>query len=242
MRTDHLYAKYYYSCPEFVDGTKTFHRLIQSQVKSGSLILEVGSGPTNPTSKYLATLGTLIGVDISREVKTNIALKEAHVFDGTRLPFSDGQFDACVSDWVIEHVHDPFTHFREVARTLKVGGVYCFRTPNQWHYFTLGSKLLPYSAHLRIANKLRNLPAGAHDPYSTAYRANTRPRIRRLCAGTGLAPVTLVAIEKEPSYGRCHPALFYPMFAYERLVNSCNALQVFRASILAALRKPGRAG
>lgn len=242
MRTDHLFQKHYYSHPEFVDGTTEFHRLLAAQIKRGSTILEIGAGLTNDTSNYVATLGRVVGADITNEIHANTALHEAHVFDGMHLPFPGQKFDACVSNWVIEHVDDPVTHFCEVARVLRPGGAYCFRTPNRWHYFTMGSRLLPYSAHLRIANKLRELPPESHDPYPTRYRANTFAHIRRHCQPSGLVPTALVAVEKEPSYGRFHPALFYPMFLYERFVNSLNVLSIFRASLLGVLRKPSVVG
>jgi SAM-dependent methyltransferase len=45
---------------------------------------------------------------------------------GERLPFRDGVFDAAFSFAVLEHVKDPFACAREIARTLKPGGVlYC---------------------------------------------------------------------------------------------------------------------
>jgi len=238
MKTDSLFHKYYYSNPEFVDGTTAFHGLLAAHIESGSSVLEIGAGPKNETTNYLATLGPVAGADISREVHNNDALSEAHTFDGLHLPFPDDAFDVCVSNWVIEHVADPSTHFREIQRVLKPGGVYCFRTPNRWHYFVMGSSLLPYSVHLRVANLLRGMPREAHDPYPTYYRANTFARIQRLGSAAGLAPVALRAVEAEPSYGRFHPILFYPMMWYERLVNSCDGLRVLRASILGALQKP----
>jgi hypothetical protein len=137
----------------------------------------------------------------------------------------------------MEHVQDPDAHFREVARVLKTGGTYCFRTPNQWHYFAIGSRLMPFTIHVRIANKLRGLSQKAHDPYPTYYRVNTLGRIRQLCHKVGLDLVAVFAIETEPSYGRWHSVLFYPMFLYERLVNSHSALKGLRASILGILRK-----
>jgi len=238
MKTDSLFNKYYYSHSEFVGGTTAFHNLLRAHIESGSSVLEIGAGPTNETTNYLATLGPVAGADISREVHNNDALREARTFDGLHLPFPDGAFGACVSNWVIEHLADPSTHFREIGRVLKPGGIYCFRTPNRWHYFVLGSSLLPYSVHLHLANLLRGMPQDAHDPYPTYYRANTFARIRRLGSAAGLVPVALRAIEAEPSYGRLHLTLFYPMMWYERCVNSCDALQVFRASILGALQKP----
>jgi len=238
MRTDHLFDRYYYSLPDFVDGTTRFHQLLAAQIKPGSVILEIGPGPTNETTNYLSSVGRVIGADISSEVEVNSALSEAHTFDGLHLPFPNNSFTACVSNWVIEHVGDPSAHFREVARILKEGGIYCFRTPNRWHYFVIGSRLLPFSVHMRIANKLRGLLEDQHDPYPTYYRANTSGRIRRLGGQSGLDLQSLFAIETEPSYGRFHPMLFYPMFFYERFVNSSVAFQNFRASLLGVLQKP----
>lgn len=238
MGTDHLFDKYYFSRPEFVDGTSQFHQLLAAQIKPGSAILEIGAGPTNLTTSYLSTLGPVIGADISSEIHANVALTEVHTFDGVHLPFPSKSFDVCVSNWVIEHIGDPSAHFHEVARILKDGGTYCFRTPNRWHYFTTGSRFLPSSAHLRIANKMRGLAEAEHDPYPTYYRANTSARIRGLSCESGLEPLALFAIETEPSYGRFHSVFFYPMFFYERLVNSCGAFQNLRASLLGVLRKP----
>ena len=240
METDHLFQKYYFSRPEFVNGTTEFHELLAANIKPGSCILEIGAGPKNETTSYLATLGSVAGADVSPELYDNIALTEAHTFDGLHLPFLNNTFDACVSNWVIEHVSDPSAHFCEIGRVLKPGGVYCFRTPNRWHYFVLGSLLLPFSIHLRLAPLLRGLPRDGHGPYPTYYRANTFARIQRLCSRAGLSPVALRAIEKEPSYGRYHPLLFYPMMIYERLVNSLNTFRVFRASLLGAMRKQSK--
>ena len=54
----------------------------------------------------------------------------------------------------------------------------------------------------------------------------------------GLAVAELTLIEKEPSYGMSNKALFLLFMAYERVVNSTEALAGMRANILAVLRKP----
>jgi len=236
MNTDSLYQKYYYSKAEFVDGTTQFHRLCAMYVRPGAKILEIGSGPSNATSKFLAALGTVVGADISEEVRHNPYLMEARVYDGHRLPFATGSFDACVADYVIEHIATPEQHFSEVSRVLRPGGVYCFRTPNLWHYVTAASKITPYWLHLRLANRLRCLTTAAHDPHPTVYEANTRGRIRQLVKAAGLSVTALHTIEKEPSYGRASKIIFYPMMSYERIVNSSSALRGIRANILGVVQ------
>jgi SAM-dependent methyltransferase len=236
--TQLLFEKYYYSRPWYTGGTAPFHDLCNRNIRSGGEILEIGAGPSNPTTDTLARIGPVTGVDITDEVLGNRGCVRAEVFDGLKFPFPDNSFDACVSNWVLEHVADTESHFKEVARVLRPGGVYCFRTPNLFHYVTIGSRLLPHSFHLRLANRLRKLGDDAHDPYPTFYRANTGGRMAKLIRGAGLIPTKIQFLEPEPSYGAAHAALFYPMMMYERLVNSTNLLSNFRIIIFGTCVKP----
>src|SRR5258708_30389317 len=45
------------------------------------------------------------------------------------LPFASGSFDLVVSVWVLEHLKEPLTVFREVGRALVPGGHFVFLTP-----------------------------------------------------------------------------------------------------------------
>jgi SAM-dependent methyltransferase len=229
--TQHLYQKYYFSRPGYTGGTTPFHDICTSRVRTGSDILEIGAGPSNPTTQVLSGIGSVTGVDIDPDVRNNAFCSKAEVFDGSHLPFANASFDACVSNWVLEHVADPEIHFREVARVLRPNGVYCFRTPNLYHYVSLGSRLSPHSIHLATANRLRGQGSDAHDPYQTFYRANTTRRLARLIQGAGLQTTLLELMEPEPSYGRLHAAFFYPMMMYERVVNSTSLLSNLRIII-----------
>jgi hypothetical protein len=86
MRTDHLFDKYYFLRSGYVGGTTEFHAALAAHVKSGSSVLEIGAGPNNETTDYLATLGPVARADISREDYDNAALTEAHSNDGLHLP------------------------------------------------------------------------------------------------------------------------------------------------------------
>jgi SAM-dependent methyltransferase len=237
MITDSLFEKYYYLNPRFVDGTTRFHDLVARRTKAGAAILEIGAGPTNPTTKFLASLGPVTGLDVSDEVKQNRDLRRAEVYDGGAFPFTARSFDLCVSNFVLEHVADPATHFSEVARVLRPGGTYCFRTPNLWHYIPFVSKLLPHSLHLKLANHLRRLDGDAHDPWPTVYRANTMPALKRFCSAAGLVQIECGLVEPEPSYGRSSPLLFFPMMCYERLVNAAAVFAPLRINFLAVVQK-----
>jgi SAM-dependent methyltransferase len=234
MNTSALFERFYFSRPEYVSGTVRFHGLISDSVPPHSNILEVGSGPSNPTSQFLSTLGPVTGIDI--ELVGNESLAAFNLFNGIRFPVDDCSFDVCVSNYVLEHVPDTEMHFREVFRVLKSGGLYFFRTPNVWHYVAICSRLLPHSVHLAIANKLRGLK-DAHEPYPTLYHANSLAAIKRLARESNLVPLRLEMVEAEPSYGAAHPVLFYPMMAYERIVNRFERAAGFRANILGVIAK-----
>jgi SAM-dependent methyltransferase len=235
--TDSLFDRYYFRDPQFINGTARFFDLVTSHAPERPSILEIGAGPTNPASSFLASLGDLTGLDVSAEVKENCDLQSAHVYDGGIFPFASHSFDLCVSNFVLEHVADPATHFREVARVLKPGGKYCFRTPNLWHYIPLAARLTPHSLHLKLANRLRGLDESAHDPWPTVYRANSLPTLKRLRSAAGLAAVECNLVESEPSYGRSSAFLFFPMMMYERLVNSMDLLWKFRINFQAVFQK-----
>lgn len=226
--TNHLFEKYYFSRPGYTGGTKPFHDICRSRIRSGSEILEIGAGPSNQTTEVLSSIGAVTGLDVDDAVLGNEFCTKAKVFDGLQIPFPGSSFDACVSNWVLEHVDNPEAHFREVARVLRPGGVYCFRTPNLYHYVSLGSRLTAHSVHLAVANRLRGMAPEAHDPYPTYYRANTAKRLRVLSQHAGLSVDSVEMIEPEPSYGRIHAVLFYPMMIYERIVNSSRLFECFR--------------
>ena len=228
----------YYPKSHFEGGTVPFFRLCRENISPQSRILEIGAGPSNECSRTLSGIGQVTGIDIDPDVRNNVFLSEAVVFEGRKMPFEDASFDACVSNFVLEHVEHPIEHFREVARVLRPGGVYCLRTPNLYHYVSMGARLLPHSMHLLLANRLRGLGEEAHDPYPTWFRSNTRSKLTTLCRMAGLDEPRITMLEPEPSYGRAHPILFYGFMAYERLVNSSKIFEGMRITVLLATHKP----
>jgi SAM-dependent methyltransferase len=230
------YEKILFSREEgWIDGTEEFHRLCRTTC-FGS-ILEIGPGPSNTTSRFLATLGELHGLDPDPVATTNDALLSASLLEGNRFPFSDEAFDCCVSNYVCEHVADPLMHLAEVKRVLKPGGAYVFRTVNRFHYVGLIASVTPHGFHKAIANRLRALPAGAHQPYPTLYRMNTGGAITNAASVIGLRPDEIRYVEKEPSYGRFSRVAFVLLTGYERLVNSHRLFQRIRANLFVVLRK-----
>lgn len=235
-------ARFYETRPGWVDGTTEFHRLcaevVAGTARGAGTILEIGAGRSNATSRFLATLGAVHGVDPDPAVRGNDALAGAHVIEGDAYPFPDGSFDACCSNYVLEHVRHPREHLREVARVLRPGGAYVVRTANRYHYVTLVSRLTPFAFHRLVVKRLTGAAAGAPDPFPTVYALNAPGRIRAVAAAAGLRVESLGLVEKEPSYGMASRAMFLAFMAYERAVNASPRLALLRSNIFAVLRKP----
>ena len=236
-QTEYL-DRFYRAKRGWKDGTAEFHEMCASAIPCGTEILEIGAGPSNCTSRFLATLGRVHGIDPDPDVRTNESLASATVLTGEGYPFPDATFDACVSDYCVEHIRDPVAHLANVVRVLKPGGVYVLRTPNRWHYVTLFSIMTPHWVHDLLANRLRGIGEGGHDPYPTVYAMNTKHELTRLAAVAGLVIEDLRMIEKEPSYGMASRVLFLSLMVYERAVNATNKAAFLRSNILAVLRKP----
>lgn len=235
-QTEYL-DRFYNPARGWKNGTLEFHELCAA-IPKGAEILEIGAGPSNRTSRFLATIGRVHGLDPDEAVKTNDALASASILSGDRYPFADATFDAAVSNYCIEHIADPATHLAEVSRVLKPGGVYVLRTPNRWHYVSLFSSLTPHWVHDLLANRLRNIGEDGHEPYPTVYAMNTRTDLARFARRAGLEIEDLRLVEKEPSYGMSSRVLFLAFMAYERAVNASDKVGFLRSNIFALLRKP----
>src|SRR5262249_1717027 len=235
--------RFYRQGKNWADGTTQFHELIRKHLPGDKHVLELGPGPKNRTSDFLrGNYASVDGLDVDEEARHNPALRHVHIYkQGDPWPIADNSYDAVVANFVLEHLPAPAGTASEAYRVLRPGGLFFFRTPNLWHYVSMASWLSPHWFHTLVANRLRNLPPGSHDPYPTCYRMNRCRTIRRVMREAGFEEVEFLAIEKEPSYGLSSRILFILFMGYERVVNSSKILSPFRANILGAFVKPGPA-
>jgi SAM-dependent methyltransferase len=230
-----LLNRYYRSQAGWTDGTNEFHNLCRRFICQNARVLEVGPGLPNRTSAYLAKISRwVVGLDVDEAVRENRTLSLACVYDGSKFPFNDACFDVAVSDYVMEHLQKPLLLCEEINRVLVPGGIFIFRTPNIFHYVSVFSRFLPQL----LSNWSRNLPGNTPAPHRTFHRFNSLSKCQRLLSQAGFQIKSVSLIEKEPSYGMKSRFLFFPMFVYERVVNSSEIFCHLRANILCAAKKP----
>ncbi|WP_037604469.1 class I SAM-dependent methyltransferase [Streptacidiphilus rugosus] len=97
-----------------------------AEVRAGTRVLDVGTGPGTVAAAALALGAEVVAVDAEPGM---VALAAANA-PGAQvrhavlpaLPFPDDAFDAAVANFVVNHVEDPRAALRELRRVVRPGG------------------------------------------------------------------------------------------------------------------------
>jgi SAM-dependent methyltransferase len=213
-----------------------FRERILTTLRPESIVLDVGAGAgLVKQMNFRGLVNRVCGVDLDPRVTANPMLDEGRVADVNVIPYGDSIFDTVFADNVLEHLEDPLKVFQEVARVLKSGGVFLFKTPNKWHDMPTIARLTPHRFH-QYVNRLRGREEA--DTFPTLYRANTVRTVNLLAAASGMCVERLDRIEGRPEYLRMNALTYLFGAGYERLVNASGALASLRILLVGALRKP----
>ncbi|MEZ4454212.1 MAG: class I SAM-dependent methyltransferase [Nannocystaceae bacterium] len=210
---------------------------VLARLRADAVVLDLGAGAGIVRQMDLrGHAARICGVDLDPRVVDNPFLDEAKVADGASIPYDDATFDVVVADNVLEHLDDPTGVLREVARVLRPGGSFLFKTPNRRHYMPLIARMTPLWFH-RAVNRLRGREVV--DTFPTRYRVNTPADVRRHASASGLEVASIELLEGRPEYTRISAPTYLVGIAYERLVNASDALAGLRVVLLGELRRPG---
>jgi SAM-dependent methyltransferase len=169
-------------------------------------ILDLGAGAgILEQMNFRGLVNQISGVDLDPRVQNNPYLDEGVVSDVAETPYQDNSFDLVFCDNVFEHLENPILVFKEVARILKPGGIFIFKTPNKFHYMPIIAKLTPHIFH-QIFNKLRGRES--IDTFPTRYRANSKRDIVNLTKVSGFEVIRIERIEGRPEYLRINVLIY----------------------------------
>lgn len=213
-----------------------FRQKILTLLRPDSVVLDLGAGAGIVAAmNFRGIVRKICGVDIDPRVVDNPMLDEGRIADAGVIPYENGYFDLVFSDNVLEHLESPLEVFAEVARVLKDGGYFLFKTPNKFHYMPTIARLTPHRFH-QFVNRLRG--RAEVDTFPTLYRANTKEAVSRLAEQSGFVVERIDRIEGRPEYMRMSALTYLFGAAYERLVNATELLAGVRILLIGSLRKP----
>lgn len=211
-----------------------FRERIIGYLGADASILDPGAGTgIVEQMNFRGLVASVCGIDLDPRVIANPMLDEGRIANADEIPYESDRFDIVFSDNVLEHLDQPLKVIREVARVLKPGGVFLFKTPNKWHYMPTIAHLTPHGFH-QYVNRIRG-PAEA-DTFPTRYLANSRGDVARLAVDAGLR------VEGRPEYLRMMWPTYIAGLIYERLVNSAELFAPLRILLIGVLRKPVKVG
>ena len=126
----------------------------KSQIPRQARVVEVGCGDGYGADILSRHIDRMVGLDVDERVVEHATKRYAsencsfRAYDGVRIPYPDGSFDAALSFQVIEHVEDDSHYVAEIRRVLASSGVLYLTTPNRLLRVAAGKK--PWNQyHLR---------------------------------------------------------------------------------------------
>jgi ubiquinone/menaquinone biosynthesis C-methylase UbiE len=205
--------------PEIEYHQNRYARGLAGLVQPGCRWLDIGAGTTlhegwlGVKAAELADKAQfLVGCDVvETHLARNTLLHSATVSDAAQLPFRDCSFNLVTANMVVEHLANPESVFRQVARVLVPGGRFVFVTPNL-NNPVVRTASVAFSAPVR--KRVAHFLDGRADEhiFHTFYRANTASAIQRLASTVKLGVETLDTFNSFPYIRQ-----FWPLTALEAL-------------------------
>lgn len=224
-------------------GRRRWHEAAREQMlaaiegRENPVLLEAGCGTecwlTRSLKEACPSLNT-IGIDIDPACLTNKDIDEPHVASITQMPVPDASVDLVVSGYVLEHLDDPASAFREMHRVLKPGGKLVAWTPNRLSPFTVVSLLTPHWVHEGI----RGLIYGKAEAENarTFYRANTIGKLKEFAQTAGFTLDSCATYSSGYAYFRMSKPTYLAAAIANRLIMLL-PLGFMKHTILAVMTK-----
>ena len=118
---------------------------------------ELSEGMVRSAQTFRKKCKLVIRVDVDPIGKGNQEIDEFRLIEGPRLPVEDSSIDLCVGDRTVRHLSDIPGFFSGCPRVIRTGGYLCFRTPNRFHFSSLGASMIPTRYHHSNSSNARSV-------------------------------------------------------------------------------------
>jgi ubiquinone/menaquinone biosynthesis C-methylase UbiE len=226
--------KQYYGNSDYKHHNARYREDVFSRLGPEAVILDAGAGELGFTREVASMARLAIATDMG---EINRKPGDPPAFRGNleHIPLKDSSIDLVISMAVVEHLDDPTTSFREMARVLKSGGVFIAQTPSKYDYVSLIAHLTPHWFHRWLLSRL--LDRREEDIFPTCFKANTREAMLRCLAGANLKPIRVTFFNQYPAYLMFWPLLFRVGIGFERLTSRYECFAQLRGWILVVAEK-----
>ena len=217
-------------------ATHQYKERLVGLVKPGMRLLHGGCGwDKNESSRPFKETCQVVGIDLDPRVKS-LFHSEFHLASLSAIPFEGQSFDLVFLEYVLEHVEDPASAFREMTRVLKPGGRILILTPALYSYKSLAAYVTPQQFHV-LMGRVRYGRGHEADMYPTLYRCNTARQFERLAEANHLHITAMNFINNGPTWFEKFPVLFAVFDGFHRIIGRWECFRQLRCALLVELQK-----
>jgi len=176
----------------------------------------------------------LTGMDIDPDVLGKNPLHDNIIIQDMHIPLKGFEFDAVMSQYTWEHLHDPKQVLRNLHAILKPGGKAVIIAPQRYDYVSTIERMLP--------SKLKNLAwklLKSRDvmPYPAFFRLCTKKELKSHGEEIGFELVHYTAYSAAPLWFQKIPPLFAVMCFVMTTFNRFKIFSGLRSTFIAVLQK-----
>lgn len=228
------------------DPWAPYRTLIEKYGQGASVVVDVGAGAVDAYQEWLLPARRKVeaGSELVISVDQDLASLRRNpgkcrvLADAGHLPFPESSVDLVLSRYTLEHVSEPLSMIKEVARVLKPGKTLVFVTPHRWCYVSVVSRLTPVWFHRLVCRLLGH--SGYNLPFCpTYYRLNTPSKIYSRAGQVGLQVSQLGITVGPPEYTKIFPPALHRLFVWfhSQLEQSPRLRYYLGINILGVLQK-----
>jgi len=231
LSRQNLYRQHYHALnPTWHASGDEYERIVRELITPQTRLLDIGGGRGGLIEiiHEQVMIATALDPDLPSLIGHRAPTVNRICGVADSLPFTGNSFDLITASWLLEHLDQPETVFKEIHRILDHNGKFIFLTPNFQHPLLITNYyLLRPIQHILIPGLYARAEA---DTFPVQYKVNTPSRLRRVCERIGFTlELNFIA---DPTYTAFNDPLFNLSVALEKMIP-----QSWRIHLVGAAKK-----